>query len=162
MFLEKGGLIDNFVKVCVDKDSSGKRSDMVQKYSITKVPTLIVEDGRKLIGLSAINWVEEKISQNSEDRTSKPPPKKNQGPDSFVIGGGEFSGSSIQEVSTMRIETPGADNENLSKALPANTKDRKMKRDKLKTKQTENDYNRLIQERNFLDNELKTTQQNVF
>jgi hypothetical protein len=56
--------INNYV--CVDKDSNGKRPVLLKKYSITEVPTLVLE-GRSLIkleGEKAFKWLADLLKNN--------------------------------------------------------------------------------------------------
>lgn len=64
--LEKSGEATYFAKICVDKDQNGQRSNIISKYGITEVPTVLIEN-RQLAGYNAFIWLKNRID-NSQDQ----------------------------------------------------------------------------------------------
>ncbi|CAK0740712.1 hypothetical protein CCP3SC1AL1_1100004 [Gammaproteobacteria bacterium] len=67
--LSESGEIRNFAAICVDKDvSTGQRPAIINKYQITSVPTIIVNN-QKLSGVHAFKWVEKQSQPSSSGST---------------------------------------------------------------------------------------------
>lgn len=63
--LHKSGEAAFVISQSVDKDQYGRRPQTVNKYNITEVPTMIV-DNQKLIGMQAFAWLQKRI-ESSQD-----------------------------------------------------------------------------------------------
>lgn len=63
--LHKSGEATFVVSQSVDKDQYGRRPQTVNKYGITEVPTMIV-DNQKLVGLQAFSWLQKRIDSSQE------------------------------------------------------------------------------------------------
>lgn len=68
--LTQTGQINNFIPISVDKDVNGKRPNVVTKYQIASVPTIIVNN-QKLSGVKAFEWVEKQSLQNNRPINTK-------------------------------------------------------------------------------------------
>lgn len=177
--LENSGEASFFVKICVDKDhKTGQRPPILSKYKITEVPTIIVEN-RKLPGYSAFKWLHTRIENSQDKVNSLPSRQNKQVVNTKNLAAQKkepeiepyFNGSSanftdscvqIGDVSSEKINTPGEEEE-VDKGtftlqdddITATAMNTEMKvqssvsKDKLKTKQFDNDYNKLLQERDL-------------
>jgi len=141
-----------FNKVCVDVDKHGNRPGVVKQYGIKKVPSIIA-DGNLYQGVQSFKWLSEKmnkrtdsgidtredkkITQIQQNRTNDSENvyefkrKKNLIEDSEVIG----------DLNDVNIITP-------LEEIFNEKNDTKVKRDSLKTKQSNNIYNSLQKQRN--------------
>ena len=200
--LEKSGESTFFIKVCVDADQNGQRPETIYRYSIDRVPTVIVEN-QKLSGGQAFEWLKMRINNSNDQvntvstRTNKQSihmnqlnqqkPSNQNELNSFNMDGGSMTNHFTEQFQNLdgnnpqqqQIYTP--DNEEDIQAarrgnfnLPQNSitslameneqqRDIRKKhrndnmirqlpsisatRDKLKEKQFENEYNRLLEER---------------
>lgn len=76
--LHKSGEATFVVSQSVDKDQYGRRPQTVNKYGITEVPTIIV-DNQKLVGMQAFSWLQKRIEssqdspENFDSRQNKQP-----------------------------------------------------------------------------------------
>jgi hypothetical protein len=61
MFLEKAGYSHYFNKICVDKDSYGKRPKIIKQYNVSRIPTIIV-NRNILTDISAFKWLDKHIN----------------------------------------------------------------------------------------------------
>jgi thiol-disulfide isomerase/thioredoxin len=144
--LEKTGESIYFDKVCVDVDNNGDRPNIVKRYRVRKVPSVIA-NGELYQGIACFKWFNEKIKNKNntglnsrenkrvEKIESNGMRKTEQGyefkrkkcliDDADVIGGIDDTG----------IDTPEIDSFITTKS--------KTKRDALKDKQYNNIYNKL-------------------
>ena len=173
--LEKTGEANFFAKICVDKlQGESKRPPIVYKYDVKEVPTIIVEN-RKLSGREAFSWLKSRIENSQQTLPSvgsrDVKPEINQrftgdestGVKPFFDGAspGSFSESFmiIGDVHDTSIITAETDDDINKKSkygisdipiIPVCDKGQESgsQSDSLKTKQFDNEYNRLLQERN--------------
>src|SRR4029078_9061906 len=82
-YLEDSGESGNFAKLCVDKDQYGQRNQMIYNYGITEVPTIIVENTKKLPGISAFQWLKHRID-NSEMAVNSMHTRGNRHPENIL------------------------------------------------------------------------------
>jgi hypothetical protein len=171
--LEETGEANFFAKVCVDiQKNTGQRPPIVAKYNIKEVPSIIVEN-KRLAGRDAFMWLKMRIENSQEpamnsvqSRDTRPQINQRftakEEPQPFSETGGISSNFAdnhlfIGDVSDNKIFTPQNDDE-VSKESKYKLKDESISqgiveessksRDLLKTKQFDNEYNKLLQERN--------------
>lgn len=171
--LEKSGEATFFAKVCVDRNpQTGQRPPVVAKYGITEVPSAIIEN-KRLAGRDAFMWLKNRID-NAQDpamnsvQSRDTRPQINQRftakeePEPFTQVGGISSNFAdnhmfIGDASDNKIYTPQTDDEVDKKSkyelrddsiAPGIVEESVKSRDLLKTKQFDNEYNKLLQERN--------------
>lgn len=183
--LEKSGEATFFVRICVDRDiKTKKRHPSIVQYNITEVPSIIVEN-KLLEGISAFNWLCEKI-QSSQDKVNSIPTRQNKPQESikqlnkdpsdsfqpYTDLYSNYTDSCLvisKDTQDMSIITQDVDSEvtksnnfllkddnltstaintqinhnNDNKHIPSIT----IKKDSLKSKQINNEYNKLLAER---------------
>lgn len=178
--LEKSGEASFFAKICVDKDpQTGNRPPIINKYNIKEVPTIIVEN-QKLQGYDAFRWLQSRI-ENSQDQVNGVHSRQNKQPvniqqlnqnQSKKSAPEPFSYSNnfldLSDTSNTTIYTPSQDEDITSKKgnfilqddnitscaidlVSEKTVPSSLTKDKLKTKQFENEFNKLMAER---DNDI--------
>ena len=160
-----------FYRIPVDKDSNGLRPEQIYKYKIDEVPTIIV-DNSKLSGIHAFRWLQSRSKQNTSIQTRQhkiqmSPSEKNKIPNQSQSGPLPFNKSNndflsvddvnvplpdIVEESDPRIQNRSHPNFILSDdniiQTPITTDNQKYdKNDSLKSKQLDNEYNKLLQDR---------------
>lgn len=75
-FLEQSGYSHNFNKICVDRDSSGKRPKIITQYNISRIPSIII-NGDLLTDINAFKWLDTKINNiESVPRPNDPMPSR--------------------------------------------------------------------------------------
>lgn len=74
-FLEDSGEAVFFNKICVDRDRSGNRTRLINKYDVKEVPSIIVDD-KLLSDLPAFSWLSKRI-QNSGNSVNSIPSRNN-------------------------------------------------------------------------------------
>jgi hypothetical protein len=69
--LSESGEIRNFAAICVDKNpATGQRPAIINKYKITSVPTIIVNN-QKLSGVHAFKWADTTAAQGSSSMNTR-------------------------------------------------------------------------------------------
>jgi hypothetical protein len=173
-FLEQSGQSEFCAKICVDKDESNRRHNFVTRYNITEVPSMIVEN-QVLPGKSAFDWLSSKSEGTPSIDTRMNKVKGNikdlnTCKNIDVVGADDdifkcsFVYLSNPQVS---INTPeeGSDITNIrgkvnitDDNLMTETSTKKFtisKKDSLKSKQFENKYNKMMEERSELNPEVR-------
>ncbi len=169
--LEQCGEAAFFVKICVDIDPETlSRPVILNKYRVTEVPTIIVEN-KKLAGYAAFKWLQVKI-ENTEEPMTQTQQTQESGIEPFFTGNVEnFTDNCVKlggdTAPGERIVTPNT-SDNVKKTNNFILKDDELTlqamnttknnnsplsaaittgKDKLKSKQFDNEYNKLLQER---------------
>lgn len=193
--LEQTGQAIYFNKISVDKNRQGKRPEIMYKYNINVVPTLIV-DNKLLAGETAFKWLVSRIEDQPQNfnpgkpcsvpMSGVPRPgqsmasrsnkqghiqRENNEVDAFVMSGdpNNITDNCLQigDISSINLldetgEIIPMDQRRSNFKVPESTisngldltefqKDSRLKvtgkNDKLKTSQLDNEYNKLMQER---------------
>ncbi len=179
--LERSNHSVYFYKICVDRDNNKRiRHPLVFKCNITEVPTIIVDDN-KYIGMRAFEWLSRKIKNSQGQKAMSIDTRKNKenlnsmknlyegknfrkkinfskkkhkiNPCSRKNFYKNLYGSNFkQEISRPQEYTYKSLSQDEEENLPEGLKSIIVeKSDKLKRKQSENIYNKLLKEREKLD-----------
>lgn len=162
--INKAGIFEDFNFICVDRDrKTGLRTRYVETYKVGHVP-LIIANNKKYYGVHSINWLKKLISDTGLSGSRSMDSRNQRGPPEAIEDGGSgysnLGNEGEDEVfeaqlnhtilpPEIALETDLRISKGKTDKAPKNQQG--LKKDKLKEKQKNNNYSKLLQDMSMDD-----------